>query len=137
MSTPHAHEQVAAAATLDVRHAAAAEPEHPARLRARRDDEVLGAVERVERQMRAERGLGERDVQLVDEVVAIAREPVVRHGPARGRRGRRRARRGPDRAAPGEPQGRAGVDAGGDVDGVGVLLDRAPFAPASSGTAWR
>ena len=38
--------------------------------------------------------------------------------------------RGPDRAAPAQPQGGAGVDAGGDVDGVGALLDGAALAAA-------
>ena len=51
-------------------------------------DEVLGAVERLEREVRAERGLGHRQVQLV----APGRSRGARSGrgaaPARGRRGR-------------------------------------------------
>ena len=58
----------------DAGHAPAPQPEEPAGLGAARDHEVLGAVEGLEVEVDAERGLGEREVQLVEEVVAVALE---------------------------------------------------------------
>ena len=43
----------------------------------------------------------------------------------------------PDGAPPGQPQRRAVVDAGDDVDRVGALLDPAALTPAHRRTGWR
>src|SRR5205814_1771842 len=70
-----AHEQIAAAATLQRRHAFALEPEHLTRLRAGRyEDLLLVAFERLDRETGAERGLRERQLAHVHEVVALALE---------------------------------------------------------------
>ena len=109
-------------------HPAAAQLEHSARLRARGHHEVFGAIERVEGEMRAERRLGERDRDLADEIVPFAREPIVRTDAHVDVQVTRRSTAGPDRAAAGEPQRGAVVDARGDVDLIGALLDGAPVA---------
>src|SRR4029453_2622110 len=112
-------------------HPAAAQLEHAARLRACGHDEVFAAIEGVEREMHAERGLGERDRDLADEIVPVAREPLVRTDAHVDVQVARRAAAGPDPAASGEPQRGAVVDARGDVDLVGALLDDAPLAATS------
>ena len=60
------------------------------------DDEVLDAVERLEVEVAAERGLGHRQVQVVEQVVAVALEALVGPHPhvdvEVARRGRRGAR---------------------------------------------
>ena len=78
----------------------------------------------------AERRLGEREVQLVDEVVALALEAVVGPDPHLDVEVAVAAAPGADRAEAAEAQGRAGVDAGRDVDRVGLLGDLAALAPA-------
>ena len=85
--------QVAAAAALQPGHAAAAQHELPAGLRAGGNDELLVAVERRQLDRRAERGLGDRDRHVGDEVVAVAPVALVRRRPGGGRTGRRRRRR--------------------------------------------
>ena len=75
------HQQLAATAAVDVGHAAAPQPEDAAGLRARRDDEVLAAVERLVGDVDAEHGLGHRHVQHVQQVVALALEALVRAHP--------------------------------------------------------
>ena len=126
----HLHQQVAATAALHVGHAPAAQAEHPPGLGAPGHDEVLGAVERRVGQDGAEGGLGDRDVQLVDQVVALALEALVGLDPHVDVEVAVAAAAGPDRAEAAEPQGRAGVDPGRDVDGVGLLLDPPALAPA-------
>ena len=53
-----AYQEVAASPALDVRNTPVAQPEDPARLRAAGDDEILVAVERVERQVARRAPLG-------------------------------------------------------------------------------
>ena len=80
--------------------------------------------------MRAERGLGEPDRDLGDEVVAVALERLVGPDPHAKVEVARGTAPGPDRTPAAEPQHRAGVDAGGHVDLVGALLLRAALAAA-------
>src|SRR5690606_20486116 len=115
---------------LEVRDAPAPQAEDAAGLGALGDDEVLGAVERLELEVGAEGGLGDRQVQLVDEVEALPLEAgvaahldvhvevAVTAAPDAGRAPTGQAQRGP------------GVDAGGDVDVVRLLDDPAPLAAA-------
>ena len=74
---------------------------HLAGLRARLELELDRAVERLDRDRRAERGLDDREVDLREDVVALAHEALVgpdAHARRRGRRrGRRARRRGPRR----------------------------------------
>src|SRR6266511_2505592 len=74
-----AYEQVAASTAAQRRHALALDPLDPARLRARRYDDLLFvAVERPDREAGAERGLGEANCAHVHEIVAVAIEHRVR-----------------------------------------------------------
>ena len=66
----------------------------------------------------------------VIEVVALADEPLVRGDPDVHVQVAGRAAPRTDRAAAGEPQRGTRVDAGGDVDLVGLLGDGAPVAVA-------
>ena len=69
-------------------------------------------------------------MQLVDEVVALALEALVRSSPDVDVEVPVAAAPGPDRAEAAEAQGRPGVDPGRDVDRVGLLLDASSLAPA-------
>src|SRR6266850_3592760 len=72
------HELVAAAAGAQVRHTLSAQPDHLTVLRpGRHADGRLDAVDRRHRELLAQRGLGRRDAQDVDQVVAFAPEQVV------------------------------------------------------------
>ena len=71
------HAVVAAAEALEHRHAVAAQRAHLAGLRARLELELDRAVERLDRDRRAERGLDDREVDLREHVVALAHEPLV------------------------------------------------------------
>ena len=95
-----------------------------------RDVELLVAVERRQRHRRAERGLGDRDRDLGHEVVAVAPVPLVLGDAQVHVQVARPAAAGAGRAAPGQAQRRAGVDAGGHVDLVGVLGGDAALAAA-------
>ena len=68
---------VAAAEALQDRHALAAQHPHLARLRPGGEVELLGPVERLDRDLRAEGGLDDRQVDLREDVVALTDEPLV------------------------------------------------------------
>ena len=70
-----------------------------------------------------------------DEVVALALEALVRSSPDVDVEVAVAAAPGPDRAEAAEAQGRAGVDAGRDVDRVGLLARSAGPRPGSRRTA--
>ena len=95
--------QVAPPPPLQPWHAPTAQHELLARLRAGRDDQLLVAVERRQRHGRAERGLGDRDRHVGDQVVAVAPSSARARRPAGGRTGRRPCRRGRP-AAPRPPR---------------------------------
>ena len=98
--------------------------------RGRGHGDGLLAVEGVEVDLGAERRLGDRDVQVGVEVVAVAPEALVgadaqvdvevAGGPPRG----------PDRTPTLEPEGGGRVDAGRDVDGEGLVLAAVRPSPA-------
>src|SRR5690606_39219738 len=98
------------------------------------DDQVLLAIEGLEGEMCPEGSLGERQVQFVDEVVAVALEPVVSQDLEMDVEVTRSTAAGPHRAATGEPKRGPGADPGGHVDVV-VLLDDAPTVALAVG-AW-
>src|SRR5262249_10897427 len=75
---PHADQVVAAASAPQPRHALAAQPQHGAALRAGRQLQLLVAVERRHVDLVAERGLGDVDGQLVDDVGVLPLEVRVR-----------------------------------------------------------
>ncbi len=81
MSTLIRDHQVAPTATVEVGHALALQPEQLADLGPARDDELLDAVEGLEVEVGTERRLGHRDRQILDQVVALAVEAVVRLDP--------------------------------------------------------
>ena len=87
------HEKVTTPPSAKRGDAVAGDLEHAARLDARRDREQIGAVEGVQLDLRAERGLGDRQVQRRDKVRARPLETGVR--PPRGD-----ARRGPPTTRP-------------------------------------
>ena len=70
--------QITATATTQMGDTALAKDELASRLRAGRNDQVLGAVERLEVDLGAERRLRNRDRDLGDEIVLVAHEPLVR-----------------------------------------------------------
>ena len=72
-----------------------------------------------------------------EQVVAVALEAVVGRDPQVDVEVAGRATPRADGPAAGQPQGRPGVDARGDVDGVGALLDRAGPRPGTRRTGWR
>ena len=93
--------------------------------------EVLGAVEGLELEVGAERGLGEAHREVAAQVDAVAREAVVRPARGRGRRGRRS---GPPRGPAAPRPARRSVEpvstpAGMSI-GVGALVDAAALAAA-------
>ena len=73
--------QVAAAATLQAGHAAVAQHELATGLRARRDDQLLVAIEGRQLHGGAERGLGDGDRNVGHEVVALAPVALVSRDP--------------------------------------------------------
>ena len=68
---------VAAAGALQRRHALPAQDAHLARLRTGREVELVVALERRDRQLRAARCLDDRQVDLREDVVAVALEALV------------------------------------------------------------
>ena len=124
------HDEVAALAALEVGHPEAPQPELLAGLGAPREHDRLRAVEGLQLELGPQCRLGEGHGEVAAQVGAIAREPGVGGAPGRGRRGRRWPRRGARPRPVPEPQRRAGVDAGGDVDRVGPLLDDPSVAAA-------
>src|SRR5437764_34149 len=70
-------EHVASPPPVEVRHAAASQPEDPSRLCAGGYHQVLGAVEGVVPEVDAQGGLGHREMEYVDEVLAVALEALV------------------------------------------------------------
>ena len=130
----HAHvdadPQIAAPATLQAVHAAVAEHELTAGLGTGRHDDLLVAVERGQHHLRAECGLGDRDGDGREQVVAVTSEHVVLgnsdvHVQVAGTSAARA-----DSAAPGEPQRGARVDARRHVDLVRLLGDPPTLAAA-------
>src|SRR5262249_24547368 len=76
---PDANLGVAAAAAVDVRHAFAAQRDHPAMLGAGRDADLLAAaVDDRNLELGAERRLGDVDRQGADDVDALALKELVR-----------------------------------------------------------
>src|SRR5690606_3460956 len=124
-------EQVAAAAPLEVGHAPAPQPEGRARRRPPGHLELLDAVERLELQRRAQHRLRVGQLDRRVQVDAVAGEAGMGPDPQVDVEVARPAAPGARRAPPREPQRRAGVDAGGDVDRVGALLDDAALAAAA------
>ena len=74
----HEHAMVAVAEALEHGHPLAAEDADVAGLGARVELELLGAFERVDRHLRPERGLHDREVDLGEDVVPLADESLVR-----------------------------------------------------------
>ena len=113
-------------------HAPSPQTEDPARLGPGRNDQVLGAVEGLELDVGAERGLAHRQVQHVREVVPVALKTRMGadrqvHVQIAGR-----ASTGSGRPPTGEAQGRAVVHACGHVHRVAPLFGPTPFSPAVS-----
>ena len=86
--------KIAATPAVEHGHPAASQPHHVPGLGPRLDRDDLGAVERVEREARAERGLSHRDRAAVHEVDAVPLElgmhadsdedvEITRHSPTR------------------------------------------------------
>src|SRR5438270_5493580 len=126
----HVDVLVAAAGALQKLHAFAAEAEDLVRLRACRDAQRLGAVDRVGLDLGAEGGLGEGDGLLGMNVVVAVRElRVLVDGDEYVQiAGRTAIETGFPFA--GHAQARAIVDAGGDFDGDIFLLAHAAGAVA-------
>ncbi len=78
----------------------------------------------------AEHGLGDGDVEIGVEIDALTAEHVVGADPELHVQVAGRSTTGTDRAPALEPQGGAGVDAGRDVDGVGLVLEPPALAGA-------
>src|SRR5438105_518951 len=126
----HLDEKVAAPTTVEMGDAPSLEAEHPTGLRARGHDHVLGAVESLVAKVGAEGGLGDRQVDDVDQIVAMALEALVgRHSQVDVQIAVAAAAR-PRRAPARQAQGGAVVDTGGHVDRVGALLGDPPLAAA-------
>src|SRR5579863_2685696 len=122
--------QVSAATAADERHAAPANPHDLPRLRSGRHFEDLLAVERLDTDLRAERGLGHRDVLRSEQVRACPFETrvcgdakvdvqVAGNTAARSRS-----------ACAGDAQRRPVVDARRDVDGHRALIGAPTIAAA-------
>src|SRR5690606_7280405 len=74
---PHADDQIAPATALQPREAAATQAQQVSGLRAGRHPDPGGAVHRRDLELRAEGGLREGQVELVDQVGAVADEALV------------------------------------------------------------
>ena len=74
----HEHAMVAVAEALQHRHALAAKDADVAGLGAGLELELLGAFEGVDRHLRSERGLHDREIDLGEDVVPLTDETVVR-----------------------------------------------------------
>src|SRR5262245_14461868 len=110
------HALVAAAEALQHRHALAAQHAHVAWLRAGLERQLDGAVERLDADGRAERRLDDREVDLREDVVALAHEALVgTHAHEHVRVAGAAAERA-GVALAGEADALAVVDAGRDVD---------------------
>ena len=88
------------------------------------------AVEGLEFDGGAERGLGDRDRHLGDQVVIVSHEEIVRCNPEVDVQVARSPAAWPDRSPTGQAQRRAGVDAGGNVDLVRLVDGDPTLAPA-------
>jgi hypothetical protein len=123
--------QVAATATLHLRNALAANDEFAVRLSTSRNIDVFDrAIELGEGKGGSESGLREGNRESGDQVVARALETWVRadtqmHVQITGIAAART-----DRTPAGQPQGRAMIDSGGDLDRVGLFADGAAIASA-------
>ena len=121
---------VASPRPVQDRHPAAVEDVHLAGLRARLELELGVSVERRDRDPRAERRLGHRQVDLREDVVALAREArVVLHVDEDVDVARLAARQ-PGVALAGDADPLAVVDARRDVDVEPPLVEDPPAAAA-------
>src|SRR6185503_5871169 len=127
-----AHELVAGAVAVQIRHAAAAQTEHLARLCPGRYLHLEAAVERRDLDLGAERGLGDADRHLAHEVRALAREDRMLLDVEHDVEVTRRPAVIAGLALAAELQPRAGVDAGGDLH-----VDRVGHAPRAGTLALR
>src|SRR5690349_4855517 len=120
--------RVAGATLAQARHAATPQPQHLLRLAARRDFELVGAVQDGHVEVRAQRELRERDGQIDQEIGAVPREDDVvadtdEHVEVAGR-----ASVDAGAALAGEAQLHAVVDAGRNLDVQHVVAALAPLA---------
>ena len=130
-------EQVAVAAAADVGHAAAANAERRAGLRAGRDRERLVAVERRNPDLAAERERREVQRHFAVQVVAVALEERVLLHVDHDVEIAARTAAGPRFAFAAQAQTLAGGDAGRNADGELLLLLHASRAAAGRRTASR
>ena len=124
-----ADEEIAAAAAAQRGDAAPLQLEHVTRLGARRNDELLGAFERLDVEVRAERGLRERDRAHVQEVFALAFEPLVGRDPHGDVEVARYSPAWGGGTATGEAQPLTVVDSRGNLDVDGARRAHTPVAP--------
>src|SRR6056297_2624757 len=122
--------QVASTAATQVRDPALAQHELAAGLRAGRHDQVLGAVECLEFDLRAECSLRDRHRHFGDEVVILAQEQVVGCDAQVDVEISGTATTGADRTATAEPQRGTGVDTGRHIDLVRLVGGDTALAPA-------
>src|SRR5699024_10090642 len=94
------------------------------------DVDRLGVVEGLEVDIGSERRLGHGDREAGVQIVAPALEGLVRAHPHGNVEVSSASTSGPRGTEAAETQCRAGVDPGGDVDGVGPVPDVAAFARA-------
>lgn len=124
-------DQVPTTPPTQMRHATALQTEAVAGLRPLRDDHVLPAVERLEWQLHTERCLRDPDRQVLDQVVALPLEPLVRRHSKVHVQVARRPATWSDRTATRQTQRGAVVDASRHVDGVGAFTDDATLTGAA------
>src|SRR5690606_23229686 len=116
----HADAEITALAAAQRGHAAPADGEHVAGLHPGAQLQVHRTVEALDRRVRAEDGIGHRDLEGREQVVALAAEHRMRCDRHLDVEVAVRSARAPDRSGSRQLQAQPGLDAGGDVERHGA-----------------